>query len=356
MGDSRKTRVGVIGCGAISVRRHLPEYAARDDVEIAAIYNRTRSKAEELQQQYGGTVCGSVEELVSMDLDAVSVCTPNTEHAHDTILALKAGKHVLCEKPMDVSIGNCIAMAEEADRAGRLLMIAHNQRFSAAHMKARELIAAGEIGNILSFDTKFGHPGPEIWTGAADTWFFRKTAAGMGVLADLGIHKIDLIHYLAGEPVTQVYAHTATLDKKYPDGNMIEVEDNAWCIFRLRNGATGTMHVSWTDYGKAYNSVVINGTKGSIQCYDDREYSLILEKDGGKESFLSTDAMLADIDPTIGTGSSWNSGVIDEFVECIRYGAPCRCTGWESIRAMRVVFAALDSSKTGKMIEIPENM
>ena len=356
MGDMRKTRIGVIGCGAIAVRRHLPEYAAREDAEIAAIYNRTRSKAEEVQQQYGGVICSSVEELLSMDLDAVSICDANSEHAHNTILALSAGKHVLCEKPMAITLDDCLAMAGEAERAGKLLMIAHNQRFSAAHMKARELIEAGEIGRILSFDTKFGHPGPEFWTGTPDTWFFRKTSAGMGVLADLGIHKADLIHYLTGEPITQVYAHTATLDKKYPDGNLIEVEDNAWCLFRLRNGAAGTMHVSWTDYGKDYNSIVINGTEGSIQCYDDREYSLILEKNGGKEKFLSTDDMLTDIDPTVGTGRSGNSGVIDEFIECIRYGLPSRCTGWEAIKAMRVVFAALDSSRTGKMIDIPENM
>ena len=170
----KKLKIGVIGCGAISVRRHLPEYAANPDVEIAALYNRTRSKAEEMQRQYGGKVCDSVEELVAMDLDAVSVCTANAMHAHDTILALRAGKHVLCEKPMDVTIDKCIAMTEEAKKAGKLLMLAHNQRFSIAHQKAHELLSDGAIGKVLSFETKFGHPGPERWTGTDDTWFFRK--------------------------------------------------------------------------------------------------------------------------------------------------------------------------------------
>ena len=271
------------------MRRHLPEYAGREDVEIAALYNRTRSKAEEAQKKYGGVVCNSVEELVAMDLDAVSVCTANASHAHDAILALQSGKHVLCEKPMDVTLYKCIAMVEEAKKAGKLLMIAQNQRFSAAHVKARELIKAGEIGKILSFETKFGHSGSERWTGSDDTWFFKKTDAGMGALADLGIHKTDLIHYLTGEAITEVYAHTATLDKKYPDGNLIDVEDNAWCIYRLNNNATGTMHVSWTDYGREYNSIVVHGTEGTIRCYDDREYSLILENMDGKQKFLSTD-------------------------------------------------------------------
>ena len=104
MANDHKLKVGVIGCGTIAAVRHLPEYAAREDVEIAAVYNRTRSKAEDAQRQYGGKVCDSVEELVNMDLDAVSVCTANAEHARDTILALRAGKHVLCEKTMDVNL------------------------------------------------------------------------------------------------------------------------------------------------------------------------------------------------------------------------------------------------------------
>ena len=355
MSDDRRIRVGIIGCGTIAVVRHLPEYAARDDVEIAALYNRTRSKAEEVSRQYGGTVFDSVEELIASDIDAVSICTANSEHARDAVLALRAGKHVLCEKPMDVTPENCTAMTEEAERAGKLLMIAHNQRFSAAHVKARELIAAGEIGRVLSFDTKFGHSGPEIWTGTADTWFFRKSAAGMGVLADLGIHKTDLIHYLTGEYIAEVYAHAATIDKRYPDGNLIEVDDNAWCIYRLGSGATGTMHVSWTNYGKEYNSIVINGTEGSVRCYDDREYSLILEKKDGRTNFFSTEGMQRDIDPTVGTGKNWHSGVIDEFIDCIRTGRPCRCSGREALSAMRVIFAALESTRSGHSVEIPEN-
>ena len=355
MDNNKKLRIGVIGCGAISVRRHLPEYAENENVEIAALYNRTRSKAEELQKKYGGVVCDSVEEMVAMDIDAVSVCTANAMHAHDTILALRAGKHVLCEKPMDVTIEKCTAMVDEARRAGKLLMIAQNQRFSAAHKKAHELIKEGAIGKVLSFETKFGHAGPERWTGTEDTWFFRKNAAGMGALADLGIHKTDLVHYLIGEPITKVYAHTATLDKRYPDGNLIDVEDNAWCIYRTDSGITGTMHASWTDYGVEYNSTVIHGTKGAIRCYDDREYSLIVENSDGRQNFLSTEQMIKNTDQTIGTGKSYNSGVIDEFVECILTGKPCRCTGEEALKSMRVIFAAMASSQIGRMVTVPEN-
>ncbi len=352
----RKLRIGVIGCGAISVRRHLPEYAANPKVEIAALYNRTRAKAEELQKTYGGVVCGSVEELVSMDLDAVSVCSANASHANDSILALKAGKHVLCEKPMDVTIEKCTAMVEAARKYKKMLMIAQNQRFSQAHEKARDLIRRGTIGKVLSFETNFGHAGPERWTGTDDTWFFRKTTSGMGALADLGIHKTDLIHYLIGEPVTQVYAHLDTLDKRYPDGSLIDVEDNAWCIYRTGSGITGTMHVSWTNYGQDNNSTIIRGTKGVIRCFEDPRYNLVLEKDGGVENYFPTSELLQDADPTIGTGKDGNSGVIDEFVDCILTNRTSRVPAEESLKAMRVIFAAMASSQSGRMVMIPENL
>ncbi len=355
MTRKRKLKIGVIGCGAIAQRRHLPEYAAHEDVEICALYNRTRVRAEEAQRQFGGVICDSVEELVAMDLDAVSVCTANARHAHDSIRALRAGKHVLCEKPMDVSIEKCIAMTEEAKKAGKLLMIAQNQRFSSAHAEARKLIANGAIGRILSFETKFGHPGPERWTGTDATWFFRKNEAGMGALADLGIHKTDLIHYLTGEAITQVYAVTSTLDKRYPDGSLIDVEDNAWCIYRMDSGTTGTMHVSWTDYGQEYNSIVVHGTEGTIRCYDDREYSLILETKDGRTNFLSTEGMLTNADQTVGTGKNQNSGVIDEFVDCVLTGRECRCPAEEALKAMRVIFAATASAEIGSIITIAEN-
>ena len=115
------------------------------------------------------------------------------------------------------------------------------------------------------------------------------------------------------------------------------------------------MHVSWTDYGQEYNSIVVHGTRGSIRCYDDREYSLILETDDGRQNFLSTEDMITNNDQTVGTGKNYNSGVIDEFVECIRTGRPCRCTGEDALMAMRVIFAALESSKSGRMITIKEN-
>lgn len=345
-----KLKVGIIGCGMITRVRHAPEYSENKNTEIAAFYDRDKKKAEELTRQYGGTACDSAKELLAMDLDAVSICVANNGHAQMSINALRAGKNVLCEKPMATTLKDCEAMVKAAEEAGKILMIGHNQRFAPAHQKARELIREGAVGRILSFETKFGHSGPEMWTGTGNTWFFDKKQAAFGAMADLGIHKTDLIHYLLGEPVTEVTAILDTLDKKWPDGRPVDVDDNAFCLYRTGSGATGIMHVSWTFYGNEKNSIVVYGTEGVIRCYDDDQYALILEKRGGDTQYFALNPIIKNADQTLGNRS--NSGVVDEFVSSILKKRQPLSSGEESLKAMRVIFAALESAKTGKMIRI----
>ena len=280
----------------------------------------------------------------------MSVCNANSDHAEVTIKALRAGKHVLCEKPMAVTLADCEAMVMEAEKAGKLLMLAHNQRFMEAHVKAREMIEAGMLGRILSFRTTFGHPGPERWTGKADTWFFDKEKARLGVIADLGIHKTDLVHYLLGEPITQVLALIGTFDKRYPDGSPINVDDNAFCLYTTASGIMGSMHVSWTFYGQADNSTIIYGTEGILRLYDDPDYPLIFEKKSGDIERFGQDELISDKDQ--GSGERKSTGVIDHFVDSVLGYTKCRIDGREALKAMRVIFAAEESAKTGRSITV----
>lgn len=338
-------KVGIIGCGKIAEVRHAPDYAKNPNVELAAYYNRTKDRAEAMANKYGGKVYSTVDELLSSDIDAVSVCTANSDHAATTIKALSAGKHVLCEKPMATTLSDCEAMVAEAEKAGKLLMLAHNQRFDIAHMKAREIIEEGVIGRLLTFQTIFGHPGPERWTGKADTWFFDKNSTPLGVLADLGIHKTDLMHYLLGESITQVSAKIGTLDKRYSDGSLINVDDNAFCIYTTASGVMGSMHVSWTFYGNSVNSTRIYGTEGAIRIYDDPAYPLILERKNGDIERFDPDQLVNQL-----SGGPVTSGVIDHFVDSILGQTTCRIDGKEALKSMRVIFAAEESARTGKTV------
>ena len=347
-----KLKVGIIGCGMITKVRHAPEYAENPNCEIAAFYDQDKERAKALAGKYGAVCCESAEELLAMDIDLVSVCVANAMHAEYTIKALEAGKHVLCEKPMAVTLEQCEAMEEAALRTGRTLMIGHNQRFALAHQEAHRLIREGKIGRVLSFETKFGHGGPEVWTGTPNTWFFDKKQAQFGAMADLGIHKTDLIHYLIGEPITSVRAILTTLDKRYPDGNLINVDDNAFCLYQTDSGITGIMHVSWTLYGNEKNSIVVYGTEGVVRCYDDDRYTLILERKGEDPVFYDLEPIIKNSDQTIGRRTS--TGVIDEFVNSVLEnrepltGARC------SIAAMRVIFAAEESAATGRTVHVSQ--
>ena len=258
-------RIGIIGCGKIAQVRHLPEYAANPDVQIAALTDLNEERTRELASRYGAKAYASaVELLADPSIDAVSICSANNSHAEMTIAALKAGKHVLCEKPMATTLEDCEAMARTARQAGKLLMIDQNQRLAPAHQKAREWINAGKIGRPLTFRTRFAHGGPETWSAdpGSGTWFFDRKLAAMGVLADLGIHKTDLIQFLLGQKVTEVTAFLTTLDKRFSDGSLISLDDNALCLYKMSGGAVGTMTASWTHYGKEDNSTEIDGTEG----------------------------------------------------------------------------------------------
>ncbi len=343
-------RIGIIGCGKITQVRHAPEYAENPACELAAFYDFIPERAKSMAEEYGGQAYASIDELLDSGLDAVSVCVANADHAAVTIKALKRNLHVLCEKPMATTLADCEAMAQAAKDAKRTLMIGHNQRLTKAHTEARKRIEAGEIGKILSFHTTFGHPGPEGWTGQKNSWFFDKNRAAFGALADLGIHKTDLLHYLLGEPIISVQAMFCTLDKKYPDGSPVAVDDNAFCIYGTQSGATGQMHVSWTFYGPEDNSTILYGTEGIIRCYADPVYSLIIEHKDGRAQKLELDELTSNEKQT--TGGRTNTGVIDTFVRSVETGKPSVCDVSEAIQSMRVIFAAERAARETCAVQI----
>lgn len=343
-------RVGIIGCGKITEVRHAPEYDENPNCELVGYYDLNPERAQMMAQKYGGKVYDSMEALLMSDVDAVSVCVSNNNHAAASIAALKAGKHVLCEKPMAVNLADCVEMVKTAEAMGKKLMIGQNQRFAKAHVKAREILASGMLGRVLAFHTTFGHPGPEGWTGKKNSWFFDKRRAAFGALADLGVHKTDLMHYLLGERIVEVSANFVTLDKKFPDGSPISVDDNAFCIYTTESGAVGSMHVSWTFYGQEDNSTRIYGTKGILRIYDDPTYSLIWEKPDGSIERFALDQMTSNKEQT--SGGRTSTGVIDAFIESIVEDKRPAIDGAEALKAMQVIFAAEQSASEGRAIKI----
>lgn len=344
-------RIGIIGCGKITQMRHLPEYAENKDAILAGYYDLNEERAKAVAEKYDGKVYASWQEMLAdSSIDAVSVCSSNNTHAEITIAALQAGKHVLCEKPMATTLEDCEAMVAAAKESSKFLMIGQNQRLTKAHIRARKMIQDGLIGDIISFRTIFGHSGPESWSidPGANTWFFDKKTAVMGAMADLGIHKTDLIHFLTGQTIVETTARLVTQDKKDASGKLIGVDDNAICIYRLSSGAIGTMTASWTYYGEEDNSTILYGTKGIMKIYSDPQFSIKVILANGEKSFYETDQIQTNDNQT-------KSGVIDMFIDSLANNKEPEISGAEVLKAMRAVFASIESSDTGKSIQIKQD-
>ena len=341
-------KIGILGCGKIAQVRHIPEYAANPDCQLVGFYNPTKSRAEDMAAKYGGLAYDTAEELLANpEIDAVSICAANYAHAELSIQALNAGKHVLCEKPMAVTIEDCEAMLAAAEKAGKRLMIGQNRRLAKAHLCAKELLEQGEIGKVVSFRSSFGHGGPETWSisPGKDTWFFDKKRAAMGAMADLGIHKTDLLRFLLGQDVVRTTARLCTLDKRGPNDELIGVDDNAFCIYEMSGGAFGTMTASWTYYGAEDNSTVLYGTEGIMRIYDDPAHSIVVIKADGSRKFYDVEQIQTNDNQTA-------SGVIDEFVAAVSEERPSILDAADVINSMKAVFASIRSAEEGRTVEV----
>lgn len=337
-------RVGIIGSGSIATHRHAPEYQMHPDVEIAGFMDRVPERAEKLAKKYATITFPTVEDLLAdTTIHAVSVCTANAFHAPLTIKALDAGKHVLCEKPIATSNEEARAMIAAAQKNGKFLMIGHNQRLAPLHVKAKQLLDAGEIGKVISFRTSFQHPGPETWSiEGATGWFFDKKQAFVGSMGDLGVHKADLLRWLLGEEIVEAAAFVELLHKPMGD-----VDDNAVCILKTESGAVGTLTSSWTHNPGEDNATVLFGSEGILRIGSDPRFSVIVEKPGGHKAYYETGKL-----QTNEGGGQSDTGVIKAFVNAIQTNTPPAISGEEGRRALAVILACLQSAETKQFAKV----
>lgn len=337
-----KIRVAVIGCGAISKHRHIPEYAANPNVELVAFVDILKDRAEHYASQYGAKAYTDYNEMLKAEKpDAVSVCTPNALHATVSIAAANAGAHVLVEKPMATTEAEGLAMIEAARSSNVHLMVGHNQRLMPPHAKAKEILQTGRLGKVITFRTSFGHPGPEGWSvDGRDSWFFRKEEAIMGAMGDLGVHKSDLIRWLLDDEVVDIAAFVGTLHKEGTD-----VDDNATCVVRMQSGVIGTLVASWTYYKGGDNSTVLWCENGVMKIGTHPDDQVIVELRNGSVEKYKVGAMATNEKQT-------TSGVIDEFVNCLVTNTPPSISGEEGLKSLKVILAAFESQDTKKVISL----
>src|SRR5688572_21226252 len=340
-------RYGIIGCGAIGQRRHIPECAANPDSKLAALADPVKDRVEELGRKYEARPYTDYKELLrSPDIDAVVIAGPNSLHAAQTIEALNAGKHVLCEKPMATTREDAKAMMATAQKNNKYLMIGLNQRLMPPHVRAKEILDSGRLGKVLSFRTAFKHPGPEGWSvDGGKSWFFRKGEAFMGVTGDLGVHKADLMRWLLGQEFAEVSSFMGTLDKRDATGKLIEIDDNAMLMLKTDKGIMGSMILSWTNYGQEENYTVLYCENGVMSLGTDPVYGVVVAYKNGDKELHKVGEMATNVKQVA-------SGIIDSFTATILAKKPPEIDGREGYQCLDVILTAMDAAKAGKAVRI----
>lgn len=350
-----KIKIGIIGVGSISVE-HIKAYINNPEVELYAFCDINKERLNEMAQKYNisKTYVDYEDMLRLTELDAVSVCTWNNHHAVITIAALKAGKHVLCEKPMARNKEEAKAMKKAEEESGKLLMIGFARRFGNDCRILKDFIDNDYFGDIYyakaTYLRRHGNPGG---------WFGDSKRSGGGALIDLGVHVIDLTRYLMGNP-KPVSAYGATFQKLYNRPNIkgelaytsvskgeediCDVEDLAVAMIRYDNGAVLNIETSF--------SLNIKKPEGKIELFGTKAGAKL---DPELEIYSEINDYLTDI--TLDTKTALDfadlfQNEINHFISCIQGKAECISPSKDGVTIMAILDAIYESAKKGEEVKI----
>jgi predicted dehydrogenase len=314
----KKVRMGIAGIGAMG-QGHVGAFTENPNSEVIAICDQSKEWVETCKKNWGTKYAfTNWEDLVACDdVDAIAVCFPTIFHDPVTIGALNAGKHVLCEKPMAMSTQKAQAMADAANRNGKILMVSYNQRFGADIQYLKKYIDDGNVGEVYFTRTAWRRPMGVLppakhqrATGEqySRNWFNEKKMGG-GAALDLGSHVVDLAMYLMGFPkIKQVVgmAYTKFLPE-FLDGKGVEsdADDHSVGFAKFENGASMQIEASYGSYIE-HDKIIqaIYGNKGGA-CRESGQPVKLFVKSGEEYKTIIPEINLPSIRP------------MDHFIDCI---------------------------------------
>jgi predicted dehydrogenase len=326
----------IIGLGRISMNEFMPGVKLTESCRITGIVSGHRDKALKVAQQYGVPESSiySYENMDEIrnnrDIDAVYVALPNSMHAEYTVRSAKAGKHVLCEKPMAVDSQECERMIAACRTAGRKLLIAYRLQYEPNTLKAQKTIRDGKIGTVELIDASFG------FSIAPGEWRLSKKLAGGGPLMDVGIYALQACRLMSGEEPTEVDARWSVIDR---DGRFKEVEENIVWSMKFPSGLLTTCNTSYGTNTAGWFRVY--GSKGTVQIEPAYSY------DGLKLKINNNEETVPDSNPHQFTREA------DHFAECIRDNKQPKSPGEEGLRDIRIMEAIYASCQRGEPVKLP---
>jgi predicted dehydrogenase len=350
----KKLRCGFVGGGAI-MRVHANVLSARPDVELAAVAEVSEPVLDAAAEAF--RIPGKYADFHAMfdqeDLDFAVVCVPNAFHADATLSALRAGSHVLCEKPPAMNASQAEEMAQEAGQRNLRLLYGLHLRFSSETEAAHRYLEAGRLGDVYHASIqgfrRRGIPG-------LGSWFTTKAMAGGGALIDIGVHALDRAHYLMGRPKPvaasgvaharfgvdpSTYNFIGMWGTAVP-GGPFDVDDLSAAILRFENGASLMIQVSWAANTEEGSDLRVMGTQGGLQIDAQNNLKVISEDNG----------YIADITPHF-KKSDPRLQIAAHFIDCIRNPElELRTDGRQGVVLQHMLDAIYRSAETNREVAI----
>lgn len=311
-------RVGVIGAGAMG-QNHIRTYSQMNNVELIGIADIDKQRIESLSQQYNTQGFTDYRDLLREDLDAVSIVVPTTLHMRVALDVIKSGTNLLVEKPISDTVENAETIVKAANAENLQVMVGHIERFNPAVIRMKSLIDSGELGKIVSINTR--RVGP-----------YNPRIRDVGVILDIGVHDLDIISYLYNSKATEVYAIAGA--------DIHSQEDHASIILRFEDSKAGVVETNWLTPHKTRTFTVI-GTEGvGYGDYIDQTV-FIHDKEWIKEAKVEKKEPLRN--------------ELEHFVKCCESNSCTQSTGDDGINALKLALASIESYKTKSAVKISPN-
>jgi myo-inositol 2-dehydrogenase / D-chiro-inositol 1-dehydrogenase len=348
MSSRGKVKVGIIG-SQFQADIHAESFRLMpDEAEVVAVASPTAGHAARLARKYGipRVFRDYRQMLAERDIELVTITAPNALHAPMTIAAAKAGKHVVCEKPLCMTLEEADAMIETCRRQGVLLLYAEELFFTPKYVKAKRMADEGAFGKVYLVKQSEKHFGPHA------PWFWDVKRSGGGVFMDMGCHGIAFCHWFLGRPrLESVYCQMAT----HVHGGKTRGEDDVICILEFANGAKGLIEDSWARRGGMEDRIEVYGEGGvtyadlhmgnALPTFSAYGYGYAVEKAPTTKGW--TYPVFEEL---------WNYGFPQEmahFARCVRGKETPQATGEDGRLVQQVLFAGYASAGAGRKVRLP---
>jgi UDP-N-acetyl-2-amino-2-deoxyglucuronate dehydrogenase len=358
-----RTRFVLVGAGVIGKQHGQVMNELADRIELVAVVDPHADRAEKVAAEHGAaTSAGLTEALAAVEADVVSICTPTGTHGALAIEALRAGRHVIIEKPAEVTVAKTDEIIAAQREAGKLVAVISQHRFDRSTEIAVEAISRGALGRLTS-----GIAAIDWWRGQSyyDSGDWRGTweLDGGGALMNQGVHTVDLLVATLGRPV-EVFAYTGTLAHQ-----RIEVEDVAVGVVRFENGALGVLHATTAAYPGLSARLQVHGDKGSV-VIDNDQLSFIhaSSPDGDAEEKMmgkvdTSENQVADYvtEPQAGASAGSDPGALwvdshrrqyENFLAALAGEETLRVDLETNRQAIAIITGAYESARTGRPVSL----